>query len=81
MPTSYEPPTCIKLTKDQASQIAIGDKTSFTVSGEVTAIRARMGFTGDAEKVEGYEVELKKSKVTSISGNPAEKALKDLKGE
>lgn len=62
-------PTRIRLTKDQAGDVAIGDKVSITVSGEVTGITAQKDYGPKGkETVTGYEVELSKSKVTGMSG-------------
>ena len=58
-----EPPTCIRVTKEQAKDYHVGQKVSVTVSGEVQAIRKSYG----DPKENRYEIEIKNSKVLSES--------------
>lgn len=78
---AYIPPTRIRVNKDQASEIAIGEKVTITVTGSVVAIQAQKDYRDGKDVINGYEIELDKSSVTDISGNPAEKAIRDLKGK
>lgn len=76
----YEPPTCIRMSKDQAQEVSIGDKVKITVQGEVTSI-SRDDF-GPLDKANGkYRVELKKASVSQISTDMADKELRSLQGK
>ena len=81
-PQPYTQPTQIRLTKEQAGGFSVGDKVKVSVEGKVVGIRQNKTWDHKANKdvVMGYEVELEDSSVVDIQTNPAEKALKDLKG-
>ncbi len=74
-----EPATSIKVNKEQAGEVSIGDKISITISGEVKGIRESY-FTTQDGKPKYWEIELRPSKVDNIGGNKADKSLKSLKG-
>jgi hypothetical protein len=72
----YEPPTCIRVTKDLASQFKVGQSVSLTVSGEVKGVSESYGDDGK------YEVQLKKTKCSGVRSaeNRADKAMKSMMG-
>ena len=82
-------PTRIMLNKEQASELSIGDKISITVSGVVTGISERMYDqpTADGEKKpkkekeKYFDLELKKTTISGIEGNSADKEYKKMGGK
>lgn len=75
LPYPEQPPTRVCVTKAQAGDVYVGQKISITVEGEVQGIRKDYG---DGSK---YEIELKDSEVTDISGNKADDELETLAGK
>ena len=83
-----EIPTCIKVSKEQAGKVSIGDKVSIKVQGIVTGVNERTNYgmvevNSKPKKEKYYEIELKESSVSEILENKADKALKEMtrKGE
>ena len=76
----YIPPTRIRLTKEQAGEISVGDDIKVHVSGKVAGIQQTKSYDHKKKKdiVTGYEVELEKSSVVAIENNPARAALKEM---
>lgn len=78
VPAAYEPPTRIKVTKAQAGQVSVGDRIQVTIAGEVTGVTQCSSY-GDTPK--SYELELKKSKVSGLSYNKADRELRKMMGK
>jgi len=82
-------PTNITVSKEQASNLSIGDKVSITVKGVVTGIREKyymesgpMDMKKEKKKEPQYfDVELKKTSVSGIEGNKANKEYDKMIGK
>ena len=70
-----QPPTRICVTKAQAGDVYVGQKISITVEGEVQGIRK------DYYDGTKYEIEIKDSEVTDISGNKADEEYEGMMGK
>lgn len=69
----YDPGICLRMTKEQASQLVIGESVSATVKGTVKGVRECY------DDKQMYDVDLKKASVTSAhTVNSADKAYKKL---
>lgn len=82
-------PTRVTVSKEQAGAFSIGSKVSLTLSGVVTGIHESMYAEptpmGHEEKKkkepEYFEVELKKTTVSGIEGNKANRELEKMTGK
>lgn len=72
----YVPPICLRVTKEQVVDLSIGDKIKATVSGDISSVRK---IDIDGRKL-SYEIDLNPSVVESISGNRADKELRQMTG-
>lgn len=74
MPSAFvpeAPPTCVRVTKEQAQGFTIGQKVNILVSGEVQAIRKRYG---DPKEKNNYDLEIKDAKVSDESEEEAKES-------
>jgi uncharacterized protein YpbB len=69
----YDPGMCLRMTKDQASKLVIGEKVKASVTGVVKGVRECYD---DKTK---YDVDLKSASVSDVSTtNTADKTYKKL---
>jgi len=83
--------TRLVITKEQASNVSIGDKVSVTVNGVVTGISENMSYAMtpmDVNKKEEkkkepkyFDLELKKTEISGLGGNKAEKEYRKIAGK